>query len=59
MRFVSDNELLFEVPPADVEGFVDVRVQFDLGGPVLSPYGFMYRAPLKGTKPKPKPKPAH
>jgi hypothetical protein len=52
---VSDNELLVEVPPAEVEGFVDVRVQFDPGGLAIVPYGFTYRAPLKPIK-KPKTK---
>ncbi|MBA3501464.1 MAG: IPT/TIG domain-containing protein, partial [Deltaproteobacteria bacterium] len=55
VRFVSDNEMLVEVPPAEVEGFVDVRVQFDPGGLAIVPYGFTYRAPLKPIK-KPKPK---
>jgi hypothetical protein len=56
VRFVSDYELFVEVPPATVEGFVEVRVVFEPGGVATVPYGFTYRAPPKSTKPKPKPK---
>ena len=57
VRIASDNEILVEAPPQDVEGYVDLRVQFDPGGLVTVPYGFTYRKPLKPIKPtKPKPK---
>lgn len=65
VRFVTDSEMLVEVPPADAEGYVEVRVEFTPGGLVLLPYGysgFTYLKPLKkgGTKPKlpTKPKPS-
>jgi hypothetical protein len=62
VRFVTDSEMLVEVPPADVEGYVDVRVIFDPGGLATMPYGYSgwtYLKPLKKPVPKPvKPKPA-
>lgn len=63
LRFVSDSEMIVEVPPGDAEGFVDVRVKFDPGGLLTMPYGygFTYLKPKKPTKPtkptKPKLKP--
>jgi hypothetical protein len=61
VRIASDLEIVVEAPPADAEGFVDIRLEFTPGGSLTVPYGFTYRAPPKPVKPtkptKPKPKP--
>jgi hypothetical protein len=51
VRIVSDYEIVVEAPPADAEGFVDVRVQLEPGGQTYAPAGFTYQPPLKRTKP--------
>jgi hypothetical protein len=59
VKFISDSELFVEVPPADAEGYVEVRVQFDPGGLALMPYGysgFTYLKPLKKPTTKKKTK---
>ena len=50
VRIASDNEILAEVPPQETEGFVELRVVFEPGGPATVPYGFTYRPPLKPIK---------
>lgn len=50
VRVTSDSEIVAEVPPQDVEGFVELRVVFEPGGPATVPYGFTYLAPPKPKK---------
>jgi hypothetical protein len=47
VRIVSDYEIVVEAPPADGEGFVELRIQFEPGGQAYAPAGFTYQPPLK------------
>jgi hypothetical protein len=58
VEVVSDNEIIAIAPPADTEGYVEVRVTFTPGGTMTVPYGDTYRAPVKAPVKKPKAKPA-